>query len=253
MAPKKETPEKPVFPMRINKYLALKKHSTRRGADELIKKRQVFINGRLAVLGDKIKESDNVEVKFKGKKPDPYVYIAYNKPRGMATYYAGAARNTGAGPAGDSGEEEVGYPAELKNVFAVGGLDKGSHGLIILTNDGRITENLLSSKYGCEREYFVSTKNTLRSSFKQKMEAGLKIEDEQTKKCKVKVLNEKSFRVILTEEKKHQVRRMCAALFQEVENLQRVRIMNVSLGSLKAGSWRRIEGEELKKFLGDLL
>ena len=251
MAPKKEAPEKPAFPMRINKYLALKKHSTRRGADELIKKRQVLINGRLAVLGDKIKESDKVEVRFKGKKPDSFVYIAYNKPRGMATYYAGA---TGAGPAGGGGgEEEINYPPELKNVFAIGGLDKGSHGLIILTNDGRITEKLLSSKYGCEREYLVSTKNTLRSSFKQKMEAGAKIEEEQTKKCKVKVLNEKTFRVILTEEKKHQVRRMCAALFQEVDDLQRVRIMNVSLGSLKAGSWRKIEGEELQKFLGDLL
>lgn len=242
----KESEEKPVFPMRINRYLALKKHSTRRGADELIKKKQVFLNGRPAVLGDKVKESDNVEVRFKGKKPDPYVYIAYNKPRGVATHYAGA------GPAGN-GEDEAAYPPELENVFAIGGLDKDSSGLVILTNDGRITEKLLSSKYGYEREYFVSTKNALRSSFKQKMQAGVKIEDGQTRGCKVKVTGENAFRVVLTEEKKHQVRRMCAALFQEVNDLQRVRIMNVSLGSLKPGAWRKIEGEELKKFLGDLL
>lgn len=242
---KKDIPEKPDFPMRINRYLALKKHSTRRGADELIAKRQVFINDKLAVLGDKVNESDRVEVKFKGQQPDPRLYIAYNKPRGVATRYAGANPATS--------EEETAYPAALKNVFAVGGLDKGTHGLVILTNDGRITDRLLSPKYGYEREYVVSTKNTLRSSFKQKMQAGVKIEDGQTQPCKVKVINENIFRVILTEEKKHQVRRMCAALFQEVNDLQRVRIMNVSLGTMKPGTWRKIEGEELKKFLGDLL
>lgn len=242
-------PEKPDFPMRINKYLALKKHSTRRGADELITKRQVFINGRLAVLGDKVNESDKVEVKFKGHQPDAHVYIAYNKPRGVATHYAGAP----SGGRDKDRDKEFGYPEELKNVFAIGGLDKDSRGLIILTNDGRITGRLLSSGHGYEREYLVSTKNPLRSSFKQKMQAGVKIEDGQTLPCRVKVINENTFRVILTEEKKHQVRRMCAALFQEVEDLQRTRIMNVALGNLKPGSWRKIEGEELKKFLGDLL
>lgn len=226
----KESEEKPAFPMRINRYLALKKHSTRRGADELIKKGQVFINGRPAALGDRVKESDNVEVKFKGKRPEPRVYIAYNKPKGATD-----------------------YPPELEGVFVIGGLDKDSQGLVILTNDGRITEKLLSSKYDYEREYLVTTKNPLRSSFKEKMQAGVNIEDGRTKKCKVKVTGENSFRVILTEEKRHQIRRMCAALFQEVNDLQRTRIMNVSLGSLKAGSWRKIEGEELKKFLGDLL
>lgn len=236
----KDMAEKPDFPMRINKYLALQKHATRRGADELIQNRQVWINGRLAVLGDKVNQSDKVEVKFKGQKPEGFVYIAYNKPKGVATHYAG-------------GEDDAAYPKELKNVFAVGGLDKDSHGLIILTNDGRITQGLLSSKHGYEREYVVTTKNPLRSSFKEKMRAGVKIEDGPTQGCKVKILNEKNFRVILTEERKHQVRRMCSALFQEVDDLQRVRILNVSLGTLKPGSWRKIEGEELKKFLGALL
>lgn len=207
----------------------------------MIKNRQVTINGRLAALGDKINQNDKVEVKFKGQKQISFSYIAYNKPRGVATHYAGTE------------DKETNYPAALKDVFAVGGLDKDSHGLIILTNDGRITDKLLSSKYGYEREYAVTTKNPLRSSFKLKMQAGVNIEDGQTKPCKVKVINEKNFRVILTEEKKHQVRRMCSALFQEVDSLQRVRIMNVSLGTLKPGSYRKLEGEELKKFLGDLL
>ncbi len=218
----------PVFPMRINKYLAHNKHSTRRGADELITKGQVFINNRLAVLGDKVNETDKVEVRFRGK-PAPYIYLAYNKPRGMPT-------------------EEI----NIKDVFPIGRLDKDSHGLIILTNDGRITEGLLSPEYEHEKEYLVSTKEKLRSSFKDKMEAGVQIEDERTAKCKVKIIDEHTFKVILTEGKKHQIRRMCVALFQEVDDLERIRIMNVELGKLASGQYREIEGEELQEFLHSL-
>ncbi|MHB0978079.1 MAG: pseudouridine synthase [Minisyncoccota bacterium] len=218
----------PVFPMRINKYLAHKKHSTRRGADELITKGQVFINNRLAVLGDKVNETDKVEVRFRGK-PAPYIYMAYNKPRGMPT-------------------EEI----KVKDVFPIGRLDKDSHGLIILTNDGRITEGLLSPEYEHEKEYLVSTKEKLRSSFKDKMEAGVQIEDERTAKCKVKIIDEHTFKVILTEGKKHQIRRMCVALFQEVDDLERIRIMNIELDKLPSGQYREIEGEELQTFLHSL-
>ncbi len=218
----------PVFPMRINKYLAHHKHSTRRGADELITKGQVFINNRLAVLGDKVSETDKVEVRFRGK-PAPYIYLAYNKPRGMPT-------------------EEI----RVKDVFPIGRLDKDSHGLIILTNDGRITEGLLSPEYEHEKEYLVSTKEKLRGNFKEKMEAGVQIEDERTAKCKVKILDENTFKVILTEGKKHQIRRMCVALFQEVDDLERIRIMNIELGKLSSGQYRAIEGEELQTFLHSL-
>ncbi len=221
--------------MRINKYLALKKYSTRRGADELIEKKQVFINGRLAVLGDKVQEADNVEVKFRGK-PTPLFYFVYNKPKGVATHPEGV------------GEKEVAqYP---KGLFPVGGIDKDSHGLIIVTNDGRLTDRLLSYPY--EREYVVTVKDKLRSSFKGKMEAGVKLEDERTQPCKVKVINENTFRLILTEERKHQIRRMCVALFQEAKDVERVRIANILLGTLGAGSHRKIEGSELKIFLEEV-
>lgn len=217
--------------MRINKYLALKKYSTRRGADEIIKKKQVFINGRLAVLGDKVNESDSVEVKFRGK-PTPLVYIAYNKPRGVA------AHDEGVSP---------------KGIFPIGTLDKESHGLIILTNDGRITDRFLSPTYTHEKEYIVITKGKLRSSFKEKMEAGVKIENgETTGKCKVKILDEDMFQITLSDEKKHQIRRMCVALFQEVKDLKCVRIMNISLGALSEGAERPIVGDELAKFLSAL-
>jgi 23S rRNA pseudouridine2604 synthase len=98
----------------------------------------------------------------------------------------------------------------------------------------------------------VHTKEKLRSNFKAKMEAGVNIEGYVTKKCQVKILNENTFRIILTEGKKHQIRRMCANLFQEVADLKRERIMNIKLGNLAQGATREIKGEELAVFLKSL-
>ncbi len=227
--------EFPKFPMRINKYLAWQKISTRRGADELVKAKKVFINGKLAVLGSKVNDKDTVEVRAEKKRE--YLYFAYNKPLGI----------------------ETATPKEAlaHDIFPLGRLDKNSHGLLILTNDGRITDALLNPKYFHEKEYVVRTKEKLRSSFKQKMEAGVRIEggegDYLTKKCKVTIINDFTFRVTLTEGKKHQIRRMCSALFQEVADLKRIRIMNIALGNLKASAHRPIVGKELETFLLPML
>jgi len=231
--------ENPEFPMRINKYLALHGHSTRRGADILIEGKQVFINGKHAILGDKVQEKDVVEVRLRGKQKQ-YQYIAYNKPRGIVTHSA----------QGD--EKEILTEVPVKGVFPIGRLDKDSRGLIILTDDGRITDRLLGPSYKHEKEYIVKTKEKLRSSFKAKMEAGVQIDDEKTAPCKVRILNEFAFRVILTEGKKHQIRRMCVALFQEVIDLQRIRIMNIQITHLAEGDYREIKGEELQTFLHSL-
>jgi 23S rRNA pseudouridine2604 synthase len=227
--------------MRINKYLADKKISTRRGADELVKNHKVFINGKLAELGSQVAENDKIEVR--DIKQKEYKYFAYNKPIGV----------------------ETNSPRE--DLFPLGRLDKASHGLLILTNDGRITDQLLNPKYFHEKEYKVETKEKLRSNFKTKMEAGVDIspvrgregsqrpsasngiESIITKPCKITILNENTFRIILTEGKKHQIRRMCSALFQEVTDLKRERIMNIKLVNLKPNGLREIKGEELKTFL----
>ncbi|HEV7702380.1 MAG TPA: pseudouridine synthase [Candidatus Paceibacterota bacterium] len=223
-----KTPD--IYPMRINKYLALKKISTRRGADELVAGQKVFINGKRAVLGARVKETDKVEIKGAGAKE--YKYYAYNKPIGI----------------------ETASPKEAaEGLFPLGRLDKASHGLLILTNDGRITDQLLSPKYFHEKEYVVKTSNKLRGSFKDKMEKGVNIEGYKTKPCKVTIVNDFTFRVILTEGKKHQIRRMCSALFQEVADLKRERIMNVKLGSLKPKGIREIKGKELELFLKPML
>jgi len=222
--------------MRINKYLASKQYSTRKGADEIIKEKKVFINGRLAVLGDKVGATDNVEVRFRGKIK-PRLYFAYNKPRGIVTHSA------------EDKDKEIKDVLPVKDVFPIGRLDKDSHGLIILTNDGRITERLLGPEYAHEKEYKVKTKNKLRSSFKEKMERGVDIGETKTAPCKVEILSSDVFKIILTEGKKHQIRRMCEALFQEVEDLERIRVMNIKLHNLKTGKHRAIAGPELVTFL----
>lgn len=250
----------PLFPMRINKYLALKNYSTRRGADDIITSKKVFINGTLAVLGDKVNETDKVEVRYRGKTAPQFFYFAFNKPVGMTT---------GAEKVSSSTTRQVGgkiintvsvidiiasLPKELQSLklFPVGRLDKESHGLIILTNDGRVTDRLLNPKFEHDKEYEVVTARPLRTNFKEKIEAGLNIEGYVTKSAQAKQLGEKKFAITLTEGKTHQVRRMVSALFNEVADLKRTRIMNVRLGNLASGTTRKLEGKELSDFLTGL-
>jgi 23S rRNA pseudouridine2604 synthase len=241
----KSTPEKPEYPMRINKYLAHKGYATRKAADELIEKHRVYINGKRAVLGDKVTEIDEVEVKTDKKHPaTKLVYFAFNKPRSVITH----------SPQSEESEIRDTVPELVKEfgVFPVGRLDKDSHGLIILTNDGRITDRLLSPTHEHEKEYIVKTKSKLRESFKKHMEEGVFIEGYTTKPAQVKMINEYTFSIIITEGKKHQIRRMVAALFNEVADLQRIRVLNIELGSLKIGGYRAIEDYEREVFLKSL-
>ena len=216
----------------------------RREADNLIREGKVFINDKPVVLGSKVKRGDIVKVKGV-KNPKIHIYFAYNKPVGIITH--------------SPQDKEKDITQSIKNtkvptdVFPIGRLDKNSHGLIILTNDGRITDQLLNPKYSHEKEYVVKTLNNLRSSFKKKMEFGVNIEGYITKKCKVAIINKNTFRIILTEGKKHQIRRMCSALFQEVADLKRERIMNIKLDNLKPNNFRKIKGKELSIFLNSAL
>lgn len=232
------------FPMRINKYLAHEGYATRRGADELIEKKKVTINGRVAVVGDKVDEGDKVVVKGAATESKNLHYFAYHKPVGIITHSA------------QEGEEEIVamLPKELRSMklFPVGRLDKASHGLIILTNDGRVTKRLLSPEFEHEKEYLVKTKMPLRKNFRERMEKGVFIEGYTTKPAKVGIRGEKSFVITLTEGKKHQIRRMVVALFNEVADLKRTRVMNVQLGSLPEGAVRPIEGKERDEFLAKL-
>ncbi len=230
------------FPMRINKYLAVKKYASRREADKLIQAGMVKINGRVAKLGDKVNEKDKVEVgKRVLERMKELVYVAYNKPLGIVTH----------SPEQDQDEimdvVNVGVP-----VFPIGRLDRSSHGLILLTNDGRITDRLLSPKYDHEKEYLVRVDKPIEKHFLRHLGTGIDIEGYKTKPAKVRQTTEKSFNIVLTEGKKHQIRRMCSAFGYVTNDLKRVRIMNIKLGNLKEGQWRKIEGIELRDFLKKL-
>ncbi|HEX8591310.1 MAG TPA: pseudouridine synthase [Candidatus Paceibacterota bacterium] len=234
----------PDFPMRLNKYLAHKGYATRRAADDLIERGRVLVNGRVAQLGDKVDSTDTVEVRqSKRAKKQSYAYFAYNKPRGIVSHSPGERE--------EDIRDSLPELGEL-GVFPIGRLDKNSHGLIILTNDGRITDRLLNPDREHDKEYTVRTKLPLRKSFKKHIEEGVDIEGYLTKPAKVRVLGEKAFALTLNEGKKHQVRRMVVAMHNEVEDLKRNRILNIRLGNLKSGQVRPIEGDELAEFLARL-
>ncbi|MBI5470622.1 rRNA pseudouridine synthase [Candidatus Kaiserbacteria bacterium] len=226
-----------IFPMRLNKYLAHKNLCTRREADTLIEAGKVMINGKKAVLGSKVQETDDVKVLFRVKK---YRYFAYNKPRGIITH----------SPA--EHERDIKQTIPLVGVFPIGRLDKDSHGLMILTDDGRITDKLLNPDYEHEKEYMVTTREELPNNIKNRLKPGINIEGYITKPCKIRVVGPKRFSIALVEGKKHQIRRMCAALDLAVDDLERKKIINIELASLKSGSHRELKGAELATFLTSL-
>ncbi len=227
------------YPLRINKYLAAKKIASRREVDELIIQGKVKINGRKAKLGEMVSETDKVELEGDLKK---LVYLAFNKPQGIVTH--------------SPKEGERGIADILKyggEVFPVGRLDKDSHGLIILSNDGRLTGRLLNPASYHEKEYEVRTNNLVTNVFIKKMSGGVSLGGGYiTKKCEVKKKDGFSFSIILTEGKNRQIRRMCEALGYEALDINRTRIMNIKLGALKSGSYRVISGEDLDEFLFQL-
>ncbi len=221
--------------IRINKYLAMQGVSTRRDADKLILAGKILINGRKAVLGDKVQEGDKVEITK--RLAHNFIYYAYNKPRNIITHSP------------QNGEKDIITSAGLKGVFPIGRLDKDSEGLILLTNDGRITDRLLSSKYNHDKEYIVRTRTPIKDFQLKVMEKGMELEGITTAPCKIKYIDENTFSITISEGQKHQIRRMCDALTLPIESLKRVRIMNIKLGQLKSNMYRKIEGEELKEFL----
>lgn len=231
--------------IRLNKYLADKNYASRRGADILIQQRRVFVNGERAVLGQMVKEGDVVEVV--GREAQENEYFAYYKPRGVVTI-------------GAQGEEK-----EIKDItdfppgiFPLGRLDKDSEGLIIMTNDGRITDPLLSPESEHEKEYTVTIGQPVTHQLLVQLSQGVKIgnvgkiRNYQTKKTEIRRRTKNSFDIILREGKNRQIRKMCGALGVKVTRLKRFRIINVKLRGLRSNTYRKLKDKELKEFLGAL-
>lgn len=223
--------------MRINKYLAHKQFATRRGADELIEQGKVTINGKRAVLGDKVHRDDKVIVKSVRRK-STYLYFAYNKPKPQSQ----DADN-------DAEDDLKNKPRFQQGVIPLITLGRNDHGLMIYTNDGRITDAATNPKTSPEKEYLVETYKKIRDSFQANMEKGLDIDGYKTLPCRVAVIDDQTFVIALREGKKHQVRRMCEVLHNEVASLKRTRIANIAVGNLPVGQFRPILDEELELFL----
>ncbi len=226
--------------VRLNKYLADQGIASRREADVLIETKKILINGKIAKVGDRVLPTDTVELAGETKQKR---YIAYYKGRGIITH--------------SPGEKEIDIVTRLKkdygitDVTPVGRLDKDSEGLIILSNDGRITGPLLDPESDHEKEYTVMVDKNVTPAFCKLMELGVMIEGYRTKPAVAipSPKNQKRFNLIITEGKKHQIRRMCAALGYQVTSLKRVRIMNIEAGALKPNQYRKISGPELQTFL----
>ncbi len=201
------------------------------------------MNGKKAVMGQQVNECDDVTVTGKTKVKK---YFAYYKGRGIITH--------------SPDETETDIAMRLKkdysiiDVSPVGRLDKDSEGLIILSNDGRITGPLLDPEAKHEKEYDVTVDKPITGILTNNITRGVDIEGYITKAATATKNPKNPLRItiILTEGKKHQVRRMCAALGYQVQSLKRVRVMNIELGTLKPNQYRKIAGDELKEFLKEL-
>ncbi len=239
---KTETPPD-TYPMRINKYLARKGLATRNGVDDLIKSNKILINGKLAKLGDKVLESDEVQVR--GVHNKKYFYLAYNKPKGVVS----------TNPQGD--EKDILHTLNLTDkkyagAFPVGRIDKESSGLMLLTNDGRITDRLLNPIYDHEKEYVVKLDRNYTPGFVRNMQNGVEIDEEMTKPCIIKKINEDTFSITLTEGRNRQIRRMTEKLGYTVRELERIRVQNIKLDKLSSNAFREIVGDEKNEFLKSL-
>ena len=230
---------KMIFPIRINKYLAEKGICSRREADKLIEEGKVSINGEKARLGVMVNENDKVDVAGGLKE---LVYIAYNKPAGIVTNCP------------QKGEKEIKDILKLDfEYFPVGRIDKHSRGLILLSNDGRITDKLLNPRNYHEKEYIVEVNRELQENDLRQLRQGITLDGGFiTKPCEIKMINNCTFSIILTEGKNRQIRRMCLALGYDVVDLNRVRIMNIELGSMSEGHYKILKGEILEELLEEL-
>lgn len=229
-------------PVRLNKYLSEAGVCSRREADCLIESGRVTVDGQKAQTGMKITPGQVVRV---GKKTvsrqDDMIVLAVNKPRGIVCTEEKREKN--------SIVRFLDYPVR---VTYAGRLDKDSRGLLLMTNNGDIIDRMMRGANRHEKEYKVTVDKEITEEFLKKMSEGVPILDTVTRPCRVSRIGKYTFSIVLTQGLNRQIRRMCEALGYEVKDLVRVRVMNIRLGSLKEGQYRKLSDEELEE-LYDLL
>ncbi len=227
--------------MKVDKYIGQSGFTSRRKAFELIEEKRVTVNNKVANFSTKINEGDKVfidgvELIAKEFKP---IYIAYNKPKGIICTTEKIKDNI---------VDAIKHP---EKIYPVGRLDKDSEGLILLTNHGEVIDKIANSMFGHEKEYVVTLNMPIRTKFLEEISEGIEILGEQTKPCIVSIVpgTKRLFKIILTQGLNRQIRRMCNAYDYQVIKLQRLRVMHIELGKLKAGEWRYLSADELNLLL----
>lgn len=225
--------------IRLNKYLSDAGYCSRREADRLVEQGKVLVNGKKAVMGQKVTIKDEIQVDGESiVREEEQILLALNKPVGIE------CTSDRTNP--DNIIDFVGYD---KRIYPIGRLDKNSQGLILLTNDGSIVNNILKASNYHEKEYIVTVDKPITDEFIEKMSSGVEILDQITRPCKVKKIKKHVFSIVLTQGLNRQIRRMCNKLGYNVQKLKRVRIMNIELGNLPIGTHRVVSDEELKVLL----
>ncbi|MFQ7308505.1 MAG: pseudouridine synthase [Mediterraneibacter sp.] len=224
-------------PVRLNKYLSEAGVCSRREADRLIESGRVTVDGQRAQTGMRITPGQVVKVGRKVvSKQDEMIVLAVNKPRGIVCTEERRERN--------SIVRFLDYPVR---VTYIGRLDKDSRGLLLMTNNGDIINKMMRAANYHEKEYKVTVDQEITPEFIEKMSSGVPILDTVTRPCRVEKIGKYTFSIILTQGLNRQIRRMCEALGYQVRDLVRVRVMNIRLGSLKEGQYRKVTDEELEE------
>ena len=229
-------------PVRLNKYLSEAGMCSRREADRLIESGKVTVDGRPAQTGMKVSPGQVVRVGRKVvSKQDEMIVLAVNKPRGIVCTEERRERN--------SIVRFLDYPVR---VTYAGRLDKDSRGLLLMTNNGDIINQMMRAANCHEKEYKVTVDKEITADFLKQMSGGVPILDTVTRPCRVEKLGKYTFSITLTQGLNRQIRRMCEALGYKVERLIRIRIMNIHLDGMKPGEVRELKEQELEELYGQI-
>lgn len=229
--------------MRLNKFLSSIGFCSRRQADKYIENGKIYIDDSVAGLGSELYDKQKVyfEKTYIGQIDDlklkQRIVLAVNKPRGIVCTSSDK----------DRAENIVNFINYPLRIYPVGRLDKDSEGLLLMTNDGSLVNALMKAKNHHEKEYIVEVNKNIDEAFLQAMSAGVYIKElkVKTRKCYIEKISEKSFKIILTQGLNRQIRRMCESLGFKVLSLRRIRIVNITLGKLKTGEYRKLSMTEL--------
>ena len=222
---------------RLQKVLARSGVASRRVSEDLISSGRVTINGKVATLGDKAKELDRIELDGVPVLRDPnLVHYLLHKPRTVVS--------TASDPEGR--ETVVDLVSSEARIFPVGRLDADSEGLIILTNDGDLTQRLTHPSFGVPKEYLAHVQGGPTPAAIRRLREGIKLEDGVTSPAEVSMPQDGLLRLVIHEGRNRQVRRMCEAVGHPVLRLVRVRIGPITDSSLSAGEWRSMTRDEVR-------